>query len=239
MRDSQDPDLARNLASLGQALVAGKGQPSRAFRTVRPSLLLSFKSPGAHSLAAAASPQDNPMLGILAERQRADEALEASPSSRIENHISAASLFNLLDERKQCTSQGELDELAREYGMDPKVIDQLARHINSPSESEIPLPSSDPNEPPKRLVRPLLLSAGALDLTPARPSRDRPSGSTRSSLGSRGCRHERAPVCGKLDTVPQRRTVALRNPILVSPCRACFERTSRRRLSLPVLRLPS
>ncbi|GAA5904646.1 hypothetical protein JCM8208_004839 [Rhodotorula glutinis] len=129
VRDSQDPDLARNLASLGQALVAGKGQPSRAFRT------------------------DNPMLGILAERQRADEALEASPSSRIENHISAASLFNLLDERKQCTSQGELDELAREYGMDPKVIDQLARHINSPSESEIPLPSSDPNEPPKRLAK--------------------------------------------------------------------------------------
>ena len=113
------------------------------------------------------------MLGILAERQRADEALEASPSSRIENHISAASLYNLFDERKHCTSQGELDELAREYGMDPKVIEQLARHINSPSDSEIPLPSSDPNEPPKRLVRPLssLPSTVSRSRPDARPSR--------------------------------------------------------------------
>lgn len=38
--------------------------------------------------------------------------------------------------------------------MDPAVVNQLARHINTPSDSEIALPSSDPNEPPKRLVRP-------------------------------------------------------------------------------------
>lgn len=94
------------------------------------------------------------MLGILAERRRADEALEAAPSSRIHNHLSAAGLANLFDERKQCTSQAELDALSREYGMDPAVVNQLARHINTPSDSEIALPSSDPNEPPKRLVRP-------------------------------------------------------------------------------------
>ena len=77
------------------------------------------------------------MLGILAERRRADEALEAAPSSRIHNHLSAAGLANLFDERKQCTSQAELDDLSREYGMDPAVVNKLARHINTPSDSEI------------------------------------------------------------------------------------------------------
>ncbi|GAA6050061.1 hypothetical protein JCM3770_001350 [Rhodotorula araucariae] len=128
LRDAEDPTFARNLASLGQVSVAAKGQPA-VFRT------------------------DNPMLGILAERQRVEDAAEVAPSSRIRNQLSAAALANLFDERKQCTSQAQLDDLAREYGMDPALINQLAKHINSPSDSEIPLPSSDPNEPPKRLAK--------------------------------------------------------------------------------------
>ncbi|BGP37814.1 hypothetical protein JCM10450v2_001746 [Rhodotorula kratochvilovae] len=128
LRDAQDPEFARNLAALGQVPVAGKGQPT-VFRT------------------------DNPMLGILAERQRSEDAAEAAPSSGIRGQLSAGGLANLFDERKECTSQAQLDELARDYGMDPAVIEQLAKHVNTPSVSEIPLPSSDPNEPPKRLAK--------------------------------------------------------------------------------------
>ncbi|GAA6004960.1 uncharacterized protein JCM10292_002576 [Rhodotorula paludigena] len=127
LQDSQDPNFARNLAQLGQVAVPGKGQP--AFRT------------------------DNAMIDILAERQRAEEALEQAPPSQIRNQLSARGLANLFDDRKLCKSQSELDELAREYGMDPATVEALAKHINTPAVSEIPLPSSDPNEPPKRLAK--------------------------------------------------------------------------------------
>ncbi|GAA5848120.1 hypothetical protein JCM8547_004417 [Rhodosporidiobolus lusitaniae] len=129
-RDAQDPTFAANLASLGQVKVPGKGQGT-------------FKT-------------DNPMLNILAERQRAEQAAEESYSSRspnaIRNQLSARTLANLLDERKGCKSQKELDELAREYGMDPKVVDGLAKVINAPSVSGIELPTKDPNEVPKKLA---------------------------------------------------------------------------------------
>lgn len=105
------------------------------------------------------------MIDILAERQRAEEALEQAPPSQIRNQLSARGLANLFDDRKLCKSQSELDELAREYGMDPATVEALAKHINTPAVSEIPLPSSDPNEPPKRLVRLLFCSANARRLT--------------------------------------------------------------------------
>ncbi|GAA6029375.1 hypothetical protein JCM8097_003643 [Rhodosporidiobolus ruineniae] len=128
-RDAQDPTFAANLASLGQVKVPGKGQA--AFKT------------------------DNAMLNILAERQRAEEAAEQygyGSRTNIRNQLSARTLALLLDERKDATSKQQLDELAREYGMEPEVVEQLARHVNTPSVSSIPLPTTDPNETPKRLA---------------------------------------------------------------------------------------
>ncbi|GAA6023829.1 hypothetical protein JCM10207_005387 [Rhodosporidiobolus poonsookiae] len=128
-RDAQDPTFAANLASLGQVRVPGKGQA--AFRT------------------------DNAMLNILAERQRAEEAAEQfgyGSRTNIRNQLSARTLANLLDERKEAKTPQELDELAREYGMDPEVVAQVARFVNTPSLSKIELPTTDPNETPKKLA---------------------------------------------------------------------------------------
>ncbi|GAA5979194.1 hypothetical protein JCM11641_008457 [Rhodosporidiobolus odoratus] len=128
-RDAEDPSFAANLASLGQANVPGKGQA--AFRT------------------------DNPMLNILAQRQQAEEAAEAhgyGSRTNIRNQLSARTLANLLDERKEAKTQQELEEIAREYGMEPNVVAQIARFVTTPSVSNIELPTTDPNETPKRLA---------------------------------------------------------------------------------------
>ncbi|GAA5894554.1 hypothetical protein JCM5296_005128 [Sporobolomyces johnsonii] len=124
MRDAQDPTFARNLAALGQVRVPGKGMPT--LRT------------------------DNPMLGILQERQRVDDAAAAGISTP--NLLSARGLSNLFDDRKECRTQGELDDLAKEYGMDPKLVEELARHINSPSIGTV-LKSSDPNEQDRHVAK--------------------------------------------------------------------------------------
>jgi hypothetical protein len=96
------------------------------------------------------------MLNILAERKRAEEAAEEfgyGSRNNIRNQISAQTLSNLLDDRKDAKTQKELDDLAKDYGMDPAVIAELAKHVNSPSVSKIELPTTDPNETPKKLVR--------------------------------------------------------------------------------------
>ncbi|GAA5856442.1 hypothetical protein JCM5353_000235, partial [Sporobolomyces roseus] len=91
---------------------------------------------------------DNAMLGILQERQRVDDAVAAGISTP--NQLSAIS--NLLDDRKGAKTREEVDEVAREYGMDPKLIEELARHVNSPSISMV-LPSQDPDEDDRRLAK--------------------------------------------------------------------------------------
>ncbi|GAA5932673.1 uncharacterized protein JCM15063_002174 [Sporobolomyces koalae] len=125
LAESRDPDLAKNLHRLGQVSVPGKGMASTL-----------------HT--------DNAMLGILQERQRVDDAVAAGISTP--DQLSARALSNLLDDRKSAKSKQEADEIAREYGMDPKLIDELARHINSPSISMV-LPSSDPDEDDRRLAK--------------------------------------------------------------------------------------
>lgn len=92
------------------------------------------------------------MLGILAERQRAEEIAEQTPPSKVRNVLSAGTLAHLFDERKACKTQAELDELSREFGMDPEIVERLAKHLNSPSISKIALPTKDANDTPKQLV---------------------------------------------------------------------------------------
>lgn len=93
------------------------------------------------------------MLDILAERQRVDEIAEQTPAHKVRNLLSAGTLAHLFDERKACTSQKELDELSREFGMDPEIVERLAKHVNTPSISKIALPTKDANDTPKQLVR--------------------------------------------------------------------------------------
>lgn len=92
------------------------------------------------------------MLGILAERQRVEEIAEQTPLSKVRNVLSAGTLAHLFDERKACKTQAELDELSREFGMDPEIVERLAKHLNSPSISKIALPTKDANDTPKQLV---------------------------------------------------------------------------------------
>lgn len=92
------------------------------------------------------------MLGILAERQRVEEAAEQS-TAPIRNQLSAGGLLNLFDARKKCTTQEELDKVSRDYGMDPATVEQLAKHINSPSMSGITIPGKTPDEAERHLVR--------------------------------------------------------------------------------------
>ncbi|GAA5978197.1 hypothetical protein JCM10908_004268 [Rhodotorula pacifica] len=127
-RESEDPDFARKLAALGQVKVPTPG-------------------------SAYVPRQDNAMLGILAERQRVEEIAEQTPPSKVRNLLSAGTLAHLFDERKACKTQAELDELSREFGMDPEIVERLAKHINSPSISKIALPTKDANDTPKQLAQ--------------------------------------------------------------------------------------
>ncbi|BGP53851.1 hypothetical protein JCM8202_006046 [Rhodotorula sphaerocarpa] len=127
-KESEDPDLARNLAALGQVKVPAAG-------------------------SAYMPRQDNAMLDILAQRKRIDEIAEQTPFHKVRNQLSAGTLAHLLDERKACKSQAELDEVAKEFGMDSEIVERIARHLNSPSISKIPLPTKDANDTPKQLAR--------------------------------------------------------------------------------------
>jgi Xaa-Pro aminopeptidase len=89
--------------------------------------------------------QSNPMLNILAARQKntdlEDEANNAQQASgqvvgnavTMKNRLNAQSVIALLDERKECKSRREVEQLAVSYDIDIKALDQLARWVNSPS----------------------------------------------------------------------------------------------------------
>lgn len=89
--------------------------------------------------------QSNPMLGILAARQRNSELEQGANTAAqlssggvsnvgaMRNRLNAQSITSLLDQRKECKSRRELEELAVAYEVDIAVLDQLARFVNSPS----------------------------------------------------------------------------------------------------------
>ncbi|KAM0792316.1 hypothetical protein ACM66B_005001 [Microbotryomycetes sp. NB124-2] len=113
-RDGNDPNFMANLNKLGQVQV-----PRSQFAPKR----------------------DNEMVNILQRRRKTeDELAEATTSSP--KHMSAGHLANLLDERKSKKSSQEIKDLCKEYGVDYDVVESLAQHINTPSISRIPLPTS-------------------------------------------------------------------------------------------------
>lgn len=89
--------------------------------------------------------KSNPMLNILAARQKnsnleEDANVSAQQASQgvvnvgtLKNRLNAASIVALLDERKECKTRREMEQLALAYDVDIIVLDQLARYINSPS----------------------------------------------------------------------------------------------------------
>ncbi|KAF4576819.1 hypothetical protein EYR36_000586 [Pleurotus pulmonarius] len=68
---------------------------------------------------------------IFETRQRAEE--QASTSQHQTRRIDAYSLADLLDARKSCTSPSDLRQLAEKYRMNPGVVEELSRNVNSPS----------------------------------------------------------------------------------------------------------
>ncbi|KAL8283154.1 hypothetical protein RQP46_005932 [Phenoliferia psychrophenolica] len=76
---------------------------------------------------------DNRMLDILAQR-RANEVAEETPST---DRISAQSLSNLFDECKAVSSRAEMESIAKEYGMDVKLLESLGRFVTAPSVASV------------------------------------------------------------------------------------------------------
>jgi hypothetical protein len=116
--DGRDPQLLANLHKLGQVKV--------------PRGKVTFQ-------------QSNPMLNILAARQKNTLQEEAANTSAqlstqgssnvgaIKNRLNAQSIIALLDERKECKNRRQVEELAVAYDVDINVLDTLARWVNSPS----------------------------------------------------------------------------------------------------------
>lgn len=118
-QDSQDPQLMANLQKLGPVRV--------------PRGKISFRS-------------SNEMLNILAAREK-NQNEEAQDASSVQgqtanavaagrsqtNRLSIHGILQLLDERKRCQTQRQVDELSVGFDIDRKVLDDLARLVNSPS----------------------------------------------------------------------------------------------------------
>lgn len=122
MDDARDPHLMANLQKLGQVQV--------------PRGKVHFQ------------PQ-NPMLNILSARQK-DSDLEKEANETTSNTISSdgrqvggqntlknrmtiSTIVAMLDARKECKTQKELQEVARGYDIDVELMETLARYINAPS----------------------------------------------------------------------------------------------------------
>ncbi|KAK4058833.1 hypothetical protein OIO90_000279 [Microbotryomycetes sp. JL221] len=114
VRDGQDPSFMANLNKLGQVQV-----PRSQFALKR----------------------DNEMVNILQRRRHTEDSIAAAPTPST-THMSAGLLANLLDERKSKTTPEQIRDLCKEYGVDYETVEALAQHVNTPSISRIPLPTS-------------------------------------------------------------------------------------------------
>lgn len=70
------------------------------------------------------------------------------------NRLQIAALANLFDERKTVTTRRELDRVADRYNMDGKVLERLARYVNTPSVSEeaVQVTTRGDNEQEKKVL---------------------------------------------------------------------------------------
>lgn len=89
--------------------------------------------------------KSNTMLNILEARGKNTEAEEGANTAAqlssggvnnagaIKNRLNAQSIVSLLDERKECKTRRDIEQLAVSYDVDVAILDQLARFVNSPS----------------------------------------------------------------------------------------------------------
>ena len=61
---------------------------------------------------------------------------QAGSYESIHNRMTAASLFDLLDARKNVRSRAELQDLAKSFNIDVALLESLARFVNTPSVGE-------------------------------------------------------------------------------------------------------
>lgn len=66
-------------------------------------------------------------------QSRAESEVEAAAPRLARNHLHAPSLSQLLDERKGARSAGDVEVLARKWGVDVEKLESVARFVNSPS----------------------------------------------------------------------------------------------------------
>ncbi|KAI0637142.1 hypothetical protein C8Q77DRAFT_550541 [Trametes polyzona] len=104
-QDSKDPHLLANLSKLGQVRVD-------------------------HHMQAVKPAADQAQRLFQTRLRSEDEARSARPPR---NHLVAASLMDLLEERKYVATPQKLEELAKQYGMDLDKLERLARYVNSVS----------------------------------------------------------------------------------------------------------
>ncbi|CBQ71988.1 conserved hypothetical protein [Sporisorium reilianum SRZ2] len=120
LRDAYDPQFLQNLSRLGQVKVPKN--------------------------ATNYQPTDQ-MLRILEARERANldnlesaDTLTSSSSTRTKPagpaRISANTITLLLDDRKHCETQKDLERLALEYDLPLQIIESLAKYYNSPTMGE-------------------------------------------------------------------------------------------------------
>lgn len=72
------------------------------------------------------------MLDILDKRKAHEQSIETANK----NVMSASALAILLDERKTL-QRPEFEALAKEYGIDVEIVDDLARVLNTPSVTSV------------------------------------------------------------------------------------------------------
>lgn len=80
------------------------------------------------------------MLDILSIRRAEAEQFETQ--GRLVDRLSARSLSNYLDDRKTLATHAERADLAKQYGISVALLEDLAKHVNSPSVSNVPLRAS-------------------------------------------------------------------------------------------------
>jgi hypothetical protein len=74
------------------------------------------------------------MLEIMRKRSQSEEAA----LSPVRNRLPGEALFALLDARKEVKTQQELDQLCRTFNIDLSELEQLRKHVNTPTVEQIP-----------------------------------------------------------------------------------------------------
>jgi hypothetical protein len=74
------------------------------------------------------------MLEIMRKRSQSEEAALSPVRNRLPNEA----LFALLEARKEVKTKQELDQLCRTFNIDLSELEQLSKHVNTPTVEQIP-----------------------------------------------------------------------------------------------------